>query len=608
MPGTDSAVEEAHGELSLARVALAEDDLHHAASHLAGALAFTPGLPEAHELLARLAGRAGASVLDLFAIEEPIFIGTVAAHAHLLAPADPARALSMLAQATAAEPGKPWADVSWVRALDVTTVDPQTIAQIFTTVMRPLGDPAPDPVRAANDVYLDLARRAVAAHPGAAMLQATAAGLGRRLGATGEAVSWGEAAVRLEPSKLTMVWYAYALKADGQADAGIAVLRDAYRRYPTELDLCADLANWLAETGDFDQAQRLLEEAAAHNPADDCVVHTLHRLRFDRDGDARHLIELADYTRDHPPAGHEHYELEHCSQGRPWLGLPAGPTEACINVLAQIPADAQGLGRLELSGLEVPSALAVVRRRFPGTEIAIAGEPGNLTEPLRPGRVLWSYQEMIATPAVQPPRPETGDLIRQVVSPLWAHPIAAYDQALPLGQLPIDDLLALLVYAPAPPPPLTDLPPGWWERGVQVFACLGVLHSAELGRRHPTDTAAHRALLTELAFGLEDWITEAALYALVVAAWVEPGCREEVRETVATRFLDAVQSSQHRVVTILDSLALLVLITPDMVPAVTSLANEVLSAQANPPRDAAPDPEPAPAPRKRSWLGRLRRG
>ncbi|AGL15115.1 tetratricopeptide repeat protein [Actinoplanes sp. N902-109] len=594
---TGTATEEAHGEVALARIALAEDDLQHAAAHLAGALTHDPVLPEVHEVLAELARHAGAGVLELFPIQEPVFIGTVVAHAHLLAPSDPGRALGMLAQATATDPAKPWADVSWVRALDLTTLAPQPIAQIFTTVMRPLGDPATDGVRAANEVYLDLARRATTAHPGAAMVLATAAGVGRRLGATAAAVGWGREAVRLEPSKLSLVWYAYALRADGRLGEGIDVLRDASRRFPDELDLCADLANWLAERGSFDEAQRLLEDAVRRNPADDCVVHTLHRLRFDRDGDARHLIALTDYVRDHPPAGHEHYELEMCSQNRPWLGLPAGPTEACINVLAQIPPEEKGLGKLALSALEVPSAIGVVRRRFPGATVEIAGEPGDLVTPVRAGRALWAYEGMVATPAVHPPGPVANDLVRQVVTPLWAHPVAAYDQALPLGQLPIAELLALLVFPPAPPPRLAELPAGWWERCVQAFVCLGVLHSAELGRDHPTDAAAHRRLLTELAFGLEDWITEAALFALVVAAWVDPSCRAEVRETVGSRFVRAVESSHARVVTVLDSLAELVLITPDMSPAVRALATDVLTPAATPAAPAA----------KRSWRRLFRR-
>lgn len=606
MPDGADTVEEAQGELSLARLALAEDDLPHAASHLAGALAHAPGLPEVHELLSVLTARAGADVLSLFPIEQPIFIGTVVAHAHLLAATDPARALSLLAQATATEPAKPWAEVGWVRALDAADLDGPTLAQVFTTVMRPLGDPAPEPVRHANEIYLDLARRAVAAHPANAMVHATAAGVGRRLGATRLAVEWGRHAVHLDPSKLTLVWYAYALKADGRSDDGITVLRDAYSRFPDELDLCADLANWLAETGRESEAAALLEDAVRRDPSYDCVVHTLHRLRFDRDGTVRHLVDLADYVRDHPPDGHEHFELENCCQGRPWLGLPAPPAEASVNMLAKIPADSTGLDHMELSALEVPSALALVRRTFPGITISIAGDPpADMVGPPRPGRVLWSYDGMQARPAVAPPSPAAAELVRRVVTPLWAHPVAAYDQALPLGQLPIADLLALMVHPPAPPSDMDDLPPGWWERCVQIFACLGILHSPEPGRQHPTDTTAHRRLLTELAFGIEDWITEAALFALVTNAWLDPSCRDEVRDTVGTRFVAAVQASRHRVVTILDSLAALCLVTPAMVDEVTSLAEDVL-ASAEPEEDAAEE-EPPAASGRGGWWARLRR-
>ncbi|WP_306211898.1 tetratricopeptide repeat protein [Actinoplanes sp. RD1] len=603
--GAETAVEEAHGELSLARVALAEDDLAHAASHLAGALGLAPGLPEVHELLAALAARTADGGLSLFPLREPAFIGTVVAHAHLLAPADPARALGMLARATAAAPEQPWADVSWVRALDAGSVAGQALAQVFTTVMRPLGDPAEEPVRTANEVYLDLARRAVAAHPDDAMVHATAAGVGRRLGATGAAVGWGARAVELQPSKLTLVWYAYALRADGRDDDGIDVLREAYRRFPSELDLCADLANWLAATGRAAEAIALLEEAVARDPSYDCVVHTLHSMRFDEDGDVAHLIELADYTRDHPPSGHEHYELETACRGRPWLGLPAGATEACVNMLAQVPEGGGELGTMALSALEVPSALALVRRRFPGVTIDIGGEtPPDMTSAVRPGRALWTYIGKEASPAVPPPSQEAVELARRVVTPVWAHPIAAYDQALPLGQLPIDDLLGLIVHPPEAPDGPVDLPPGWWERSVQTYACLGVLHSAEPGRKHPTDTTAHRRILAEVAFGVEDWATEAALFALVVAAWLDPGCRTEVAAAVGMRFVTAARAAQGRVVTILDSLAELVLITPELEGEVRGLAREVLSASA-PSSTPASLPEPPSPPVEKSWLRRL---
>ena len=243
----EDPVAQAHGELSLARVALAEGDLEHAADHLAGAIAWAPGLPEVHELLAALTARAGGEVADLFPLREPAFIGTVVARAHVTAPADPLGALRMLAQATGFDPEQPWADVSWVRAVDPAGLDPDELARLFVGVMSRLGDPAPAPVAKANEVYLDLARRSLRAHPDHALLHGAAAGLGRRFGDTAEAVRWGARGHRLHPDKLTSVWYAYALRADGRLDAALKVMRTAWRAAPQEMDLCADMANWLAD-------------------------------------------------------------------------------------------------------------------------------------------------------------------------------------------------------------------------------------------------------------------------------------------------------------------------------------------------------------------------
>lgn len=177
----DDPTAQAHGELALARIALAEDDLGHAANHVAGAIAWAPGLPEAHELLAALAARAGdEAALELFPIEQPAFVGTVVARAHLQARHDPLGGLRMLAQATRFDAGQPWADVSWVRALEPRRLDPEELARLFVAVMQCLGDPAEPAVALANEVYLDLARRAVSAHPGSALLHGAAAGLARR--------------------------------------------------------------------------------------------------------------------------------------------------------------------------------------------------------------------------------------------------------------------------------------------------------------------------------------------------------------------------------------------------------------------------------------------
>jgi len=81
-----------------------------------------------------------------------------------------------------------------------------------------------------------------------------------------------------------------------------------------------------------------------------------------------------------------------------------------------------------------------------------------------------------------------------------------------------------------------------------------------------------------IAYGIEDWTTEAALFALIVAAWTDPSCREEVAATVSGRFLEAVEANRKRTVTILESMAELVRITPDMPDEVIGMAKDVIAA------------------------------
>ena len=65
---------------------------------------------------------------------------------------------------------------------------------------------------------------------------------------------------------------------------------------------------------------------------------------------------------------------------------------------------------------------------------------------------------------------------------------------------------------------------------------------------------------------------------LLVAAWIDPSCRGEVVDAVARRFFAACEARRNRAVTILDSLAELVRITPDMPSEITGLADDIIAA------------------------------
>jgi hypothetical protein len=394
------------------------------------------------------------------------------------------------------------------------------------------------------------------------VLHGVCSAVARRLGDAAVAVDWGRRGVELETSKLTLTWYAYALRTDGRFDEAVAVMHQARTLYPLDIDLSADVSSWLADASRLDEALSIIEEAMRIDPTYDCGVHTAHRLRFRRDGDAAtHLVALSDFMRTEAAPSHEHTDLADCCRGRAWLGEPSWASEAVINVLRQISPEERHGSSMHVSQMEPPSALATVSRAWPGLELSFPDPTPDLVTPLRGGPSLWRFDGTRLVPAVPAPSTSATTLLAQTVSPTWAHPVAAYDQALPLGELPVADLLASLVHTPARPQRYAELPEDAWVRATQAFACLGLLHSREL-RSAEGDTRHARELLTQLAYGVEDWITEAALFGLAVAAWVDPACRPEVARTVQDRYAAAIRATELHVVTIMPGLSELVLMVP----------------------------------------------
>ncbi|SCE81122.1 Tetratricopeptide repeat-containing protein [Micromonospora viridifaciens] len=550
MPEDDPALSAAE-ELALARLALAEGDLPHAAGHVAAALVQAPTLPEVHETLARLAAVSGND-LELFPLGHRAFVGAVVARAHLLAAAGrPAEGLDLLAAATGHAPAADWAGVPWVTAPDLPErLDPERIARILMQLCAAVPDPVPRRLRDPLRPYLTLARNAVTVHPDHPLLLGAASALARRVGEAALAVTWAARGVRAEPSKLGEVWLGYAYRSAGRIRAALAALGRAVAHDPDDLAVYADIAGTLADHGRLDEALDWIDRALAKDPTFDCAVHTAHRLRFQRDGDVAHLVALADFVRDHPDDSHEHGDLAECCRGRPWLG------------------------QLTPAGGPVPDPL---RAAAAGTTVA---------------------------PTLPAPSAEAAERIRQLAHPAWPHPPAAYDAAVGLATLELADLLGLLVHPPEAPATalgrvLAGQDPSLWVRCVQVWACLGLLH-------HRTDEpwagSTRRRVLLELVRDVTDGVAEAALFALVTAAWVDPAVRPDVAGVVAERLADTAALGRERRARIAVSLAHLALAAPDLDPATRDLARELITSTAG--------TSPRPGPLARLWqrlLAPLRR-
>ncbi|MEV1285674.1 tetratricopeptide repeat protein [Micromonospora sp. NPDC049679] len=608
--GIDDSRLSAEGELGLARLALDEGDHPHAADHVAAAITYAPTMPEVHEVLARLAARTDGG-LELFPLDDHVYIGVVVARAHLLAAAGrPGEGLELLAAATGHAPTADWAGVPWVAEPELPTrVDPDQLALVLMQICAGIPDPVPESDRAPLLPYLALARHAVPAYPRHGLLLGAASALARRIGEVDLAVGWATRGAQAQPSKLAEVWLGYAYRSAGRAADAIAALRRAIDHDSDDLSVYADLAGTLADHGRLDEALEWVDRALDKDPSFDCAVHTGHRLRYRRDGELRHLLALADFQRDNPDDSHEHSDLSECCHGEPWLGQLPAAGESVVNLVRQTLADGLNPDNVRVSALESPSAMRVLTTAFPGISVTVDAVPQpDLRMPRRPAvRALWRYEGTVAVPAVAEPSPTAAERIRQLGHPAWPHPPAVYDAAVGLATLELDDLLGLLVHPPAPPATelgrtLAEHDPALWVRSVQVWACLGLLH-------HRTDEpwadSTRRQVLVELVWGVEDWITEAALFALVTAAWVDPSVRADVAEVVAERLTDAVEVGQRRPISIAWSLAQLALVTPALSPAATVAARRVIAAHG---RHAAQRSRAGRPGRLRRWLARRTRG
>jgi hypothetical protein len=149
------------------------------------------------------------------------------------------------------------------------------------------------------------------------------------------------------------------------------------------------------------------------------------------------------------------------------------------------------------------------------------------------------------------PSPDAVRRLRRVATLSWGHPPAAYDAAVHLMLLPPLDLLALLAHPPA------DV------AAAEIWACLGLLHH---GAEEPWLDSARRRLLLELLAGGLDRVTEAALFALIVTAWIDPGARDDVASVVAGRLAEVASQPGAR------SVAELALATPGLDPQTRSTA------------------------------------
>lgn len=568
-----AAPRSAQDELTTARLLVERGDLTTAARHVATALVTASDPAEAYRAVLGLARQAGDAALDLFPVQGQVYVGNVVARAHLLADGGSADdAVELLLSASGYDPRRPWADVPWVTDPGLgARLDPERLAPELMSFSAGLPTPVPEEDRAPLLPYLELAGNALAAHPGHALLHGAAANLARRLGAEKQAVAWASRGESLAPSEMTALFTALAYRSAGDVDETVAAFRRVLGFNPANTAAYTDVAELLAEVGRTDEALSWVDGALAVDPQDPAAFPTACRLRYARDADPAHLVALADYLRAHPDVQHAHAMLSGACDGEPWLSFVPGPGEAVSRFLEPefLAAGARPVSTY-VTALEAPSALTALARALPGLTVSVGDVPEpDIRRPRRAvGTEIWAYDGTTARPVRPEPSADGARAVGEFAALAgirWPHPTALYDAAVHLGALPLDDLLGVLTYPPEPPDTDTGRQlagaPGYWLRMVQVAACVGLLHHRA---DEPWPVSVRRRTLGDLAFGVEDWVTEAATFALAVQGWVDPGARADVAALVAERVTDAADVRRHRVVTIAGSLACIAGMTPGL--------------------------------------------
>lgn len=329
-----------------------------------------------------------------------------------------------------------------------------------------------------------------------------------------------------------------------------------------------------------DDAEKHLRQWAA-DPGHRHVDAARHAVRFLDQGQVGDLVAVLD---DPHPCRLVDMMFAFVSQRKTWLNWVPMPSEVICSSANEIGGRrARGeearITRIAVTAAEPASSITAAQLVAGPFDLEImAFPPPDIRIPLRPGRyTVWRYDAMTPVPTVTAPSPAAAATLQEVAAEPWPSILSGYLQAGPLGRLPLTDLLGLLVHQPPAPDTarwrrLAESTPTYWYRLAQPWACLGMLHHQP---EEPWATSTRRAVLTDLALGVEDWIADSALFALVTAAYRDAAIRDEVRDLVRTR-LDAAVAAR-RLVTIEASLAELMLITPGCRPRDRTVAKAALN-------------------------------
>lgn len=278
--------------------------LEAAAAYTGNALAASPALPMAHEMIARLAAAPGGG-LQVFPLDDPLTLSMVLGHAHVAAAQhDFDLGLLLLGKAQSFMPETPWADVPWV-ADPVTAAEAQpeviaTLAVDINGIVRELDEPKRLPV---VRPYLRLVRNAIKAHPDDAQILGAASFLFRRFDIA-EAARYAERTDELDPIAASAVARSLVYQDQGRIDDAITAMKQAVERQPDDPERYADACDLLIDAGRPGEALAYARRGLGVDPHHACCEVSAAAAEFYQTRKAEHFDRLVALTQSYPEGSH----------------------------------------------------------------------------------------------------------------------------------------------------------------------------------------------------------------------------------------------------------------------------------------------------------------
>jgi tetratricopeptide (TPR) repeat protein len=293
-------------DVALAERALAHGDLGHAVLHAAGSLSADPTHPERLALLDAILRKADDPLALTELGDETSFVEASARAYALALLGHWVEALALVSQVVHARPDVPYLawSVRWMQRPGVAAAL-QPEEAIFPGVFAPLlrGLPvrlAPDAPERTNVQHARaLAAVLREAHPRIPGLYYAGSAMSRRLALYDEAIQLAARARALEPSYMTAIGHACALRDAGRVDEAVQAYKDAIPFDPDDVAVWLDIGDLYAKRSRWAEALAAYEAALAKNPGHAWAYPSALWVRHFL-GDADAGTRLADLARTHP--------------------------------------------------------------------------------------------------------------------------------------------------------------------------------------------------------------------------------------------------------------------------------------------------------------------